>query len=73
MLAMLGALGLLGMFLLALSPALRARLGANLATKAALPPEQLADFAHLTYDPAAISIDEIADAVADEGYTAFVE
>ena len=51
MLAILGALGLLGMFLLALSPALRTRLGANLATKTAPPPERLADFAHLTYDP----------------------
>lgn len=29
--------------------------------------------ADLRYDPARTSVDEIADAIADEGYTAFLE
>ncbi|MBA3670957.1 MAG: heavy-metal-associated domain-containing protein [Gemmatimonadaceae bacterium] len=29
--------------------------------------------ATMRYDPSAVSVDDIAEAIADEGYTAFVE
>ena len=54
MLAMLGALAFLGMFLLALSPSLRSGLGERMVTKKATVDlaAPLFDFSKITYDPA---------------------